>query len=163
MPHTLLFSLSLIADEDDDISSPSPGFSTRSRKRLWFVAFSLLSFCQPFPFFRQLTTSQLPSLPSSHSKPNPVSFQLVARRRARFLQTDLDPSSLFPSSEPLHPPTPTLSEQQSSTQCLLASLATKGNEPHKAVEHYLEALKLDPFNWEAFEGLCSIGSSCISL
>jgi len=97
MPHTLLFSLSLIADEDDDISSPSPGFSTRSRKRLWFVAFSLLSFCQPFPFFRQLTTSQLPSLPSSHSKPNPVSFQLVARRRARFLQTDLDPSSLFPS------------------------------------------------------------------
>ncbi|KAL7416079.1 hypothetical protein BDY24DRAFT_254176 [Mrakia frigida] len=59
--------------------------------------------------------------------------------------------------EPLHPPTPTPSEQQSSTQCLLASLATKGNEPHKAVDHYLEALKLDPFNWEAFEGLCSIG------
>lgn len=57
----------------------------------------------------------------------------------------------------MHPPAPTPDEQQSSTQCLLARLATKGNEPLKAAEHYLEALKLNPFCWEAFEGLCAIG------
>ena len=63
------------------------------------------------------------------------------------------------SPEPLHPPQPTPAEEQSSTECLLGSLAAKGNDPAQAAEHYLEALKLDPFCWEAFEGLCSIGQS----
>ncbi|CAD6591303.1 MAG: anaphase-promoting complex subunit cdc27, partial [Tremellales sp. Tagirdzhanova-0007] len=41
---------------------------------------------------------------------------------------------------------------------LLASLSHKGKAPEQAVEHYAKALQDDPWLWEAFTGLCDIGS-----
>lgn len=60
-------------------------------------------------------------------------------------------------SEPLIPPIPTAAEHESVSQCLMADLAVKGNERDVAATHYLEALRLNAFCWEAFEGLCHIG------
>ncbi|KDQ12386.1 hypothetical protein BOTBODRAFT_161987 [Botryobasidium botryosum FD-172 SS1] len=42
--------------------------------------------------------------------------------------------------------------------CRAGSMALKGNMPDEARESYRKALALDPFLWEAFEGLCTLGA-----
>ncbi|CDZ97175.1 DNA-binding cell division cycle control protein [Phaffia rhodozyma] len=60
---------------------------------------------------------------------------------------------------PLKPPviTPSDALTKAARLCLKASLSSKGNEPDQAGHAYLTALKLDPFCWEAFHGLCRLG------
>lgn len=41
--------------------------------------------------------------------------------------------------------------------CLLGHLYTKENEVKKAIEHYVIAVKSNPYLWEAFEGLLNLG------
>ncbi|KAF1951304.1 TPR-like protein [Byssothecium circinans] len=42
--------------------------------------------------------------------------------------------------------------------CLLGKLLAAHGESKKAIDHYVEALKLNPFMWDAFTGLCDIGA-----
>lgn len=42
--------------------------------------------------------------------------------------------------------------------CRSGSLALRGNMPEQAIASYQKALSLDPFLWEAFEGLCALGT-----
>ncbi|KAH6919014.1 hypothetical protein BKA70DRAFT_1249019 [Coprinopsis sp. MPI-PUGE-AT-0042] len=42
-------------------------------------------------------------------------------------------------------------------RCRAGNVALKGNQPMKAYEHYIASLKLNPYLWEAVEGLCAIG------
>jgi len=41
--------------------------------------------------------------------------------------------------------------------CLLGKLWQARDEVKKAVDYYVEALKLNPFMWDAFLGLCDTG------
>lgn len=41
--------------------------------------------------------------------------------------------------------------------CLLGKLWHAHNQHNKAVECYVESLKLNPFMWDAFLGLCETG------
>lgn len=43
-------------------------------------------------------------------------------------------------------------------QCRAGTAAMRGNMPDKATSSFREALTLNPMLWEAFEGLCSLGS-----
>jgi anaphase-promoting complex subunit 3 len=43
--------------------------------------------------------------------------------------------------------------------CLLGKLLRANGEPKKAVDYYVEALKLNPFMWDAFTDLCDAGVS----
>ncbi|RSH87314.1 anaphase-promoting complex subunit cdc27 [Saitozyma podzolica] len=47
----------------------------------------------------------------------------------------------------------------SSAALLLAKLSHKGKSPAVAAEQYTRALSLDPWLWEAFTGLCDLGSA----
>jgi hypothetical protein len=90
---------------------------------------------------------------SSRPSFGPCSPSTLARNRL------LAKAPLGDTIDPLPTSVPTSAEHQSATQCLMASLAVKGNERDKAAEYYLEALRLNPFCWEAFEGLCNLGQS----
>lgn len=41
--------------------------------------------------------------------------------------------------------------------CLLGKLARANSDPNKATSYYVEALKLNPFMWDAFTDLCDMG------
>jgi anaphase-promoting complex subunit 3 len=58
------------------------------------------------------------------------------------------PSKQFPDDAALH--------------CRAGNMALKGNLPEKASANFLLALKLNPLLWEAFEGLCALGTSACS-
>ncbi|KAJ8699782.1 anaphase-promoting complex subunit cdc27 [Pleurotus ostreatus] len=64
--------------------------------------------------------------------------------------------------------TPSLATGSRSTQpfpdeaalhCRAGTMALKGNLPEEAVISFRRALALNPFLWEAFEGLCALGAS----
>ncbi|KAJ4290261.1 anaphase-promoting complex subunit cdc27 [Kalmusia sp. IMI 367209] len=42
--------------------------------------------------------------------------------------------------------------------CLLGKLYSAHGDTKKAIEYYVESLKLNPFMWDAFTGLCDIGA-----
>lgn len=46
--------------------------------------------------------------------------------------------------------------------CLLGKLWQAQKDLNKAVDCYVDSLKLNPFMWDAFLGLCSTGSSRVS-
>ncbi|WRT66427.1 uncharacterized protein IL334_003383 [Kwoniella shivajii] len=55
-------------------------------------------------------------------------------------------------------PTPSPASTSASAHLTLACLSHKGKAPEAAVENYQKALQEDPWLWEAFTGLCDIGS-----
>ncbi|WWC94206.1 hypothetical protein V866_001046 [Kwoniella sp. B9012] len=59
---------------------------------------------------------------------------------------------------PTNIPTPSPASTSASAHLLLASLSHKGKAPEIAIENYQKALQEDPWLWEAFTGLCDIGS-----
>ena len=46
--------------------------------------------------------------------------------------------------------------------CLLGKLWHAHNNNKKAVDCFVEALKLNPFMWDAFVELCAMGNRCTS-
>ncbi|WWC89266.1 uncharacterized protein L201_004187 [Kwoniella dendrophila CBS 6074] len=54
---------------------------------------------------------------------------------------------------------PSPASTSASAHLLLASMSHKGKAPEIATENYQQALQEDPWLWEAFTGLCDIGSS----
>ncbi|EJU05497.1 TPR-like protein [Dacryopinax primogenitus] len=46
-----------------------------------------------------------------------------------------------------------LTRDEAAVQCTMGNLAAKGNQPEVAKQHYLRALSLNPWIWEAYEGL----------
>ncbi|WVW83972.1 hypothetical protein I302_105995 [Kwoniella bestiolae CBS 10118] len=59
---------------------------------------------------------------------------------------------------PTNLPTPSAASTSASAHLLLASMSHKGKAPEIAIENYQKALQEDPWLWEAFTGLCDIGS-----
>jgi anaphase-promoting complex subunit 3 len=49
--------------------------------------------------------------------------------------------------------------EEASLRCRAGNMALKGNLPDKASRSYREALSSNPYLWEAFEGLCTLGES----
>jgi tetratricopeptide (TPR) repeat protein len=47
--------------------------------------------------------------------------------------------------------------EEAALQCRAGNMALKGNLPEKASRSFREALSSNPYIWEAFEGLCSLG------
>ncbi|TFK27378.1 TPR-like protein [Coprinopsis marcescibilis] len=66
---------------------------------------------------------------------------------------DSDYVSTASSSSRISKPFP----EAAALRCRAGNVALKGNQPGKAQEHYLAALRLNPYTWEAVEGLCAIG------
>ncbi|KXN82599.1 hypothetical protein AN958_02450 [Leucoagaricus sp. SymC.cos] len=62
-------------------------------------------------------------------------------------------SSAFSSSRIAHP-----FPEEAALRCRAGNMALKGNLPERASRSYREALSSNPYLWEAFEGLCSLGS-----
>lgn len=50
--------------------------------------------------------------------------------------------------------------EEAALRCRSGTTALKGNMPEKATRSFLDALALNPYLWEAFEGLCALGMSC---
>lgn len=48
--------------------------------------------------------------------------------------------------------------ENAALHCHAAASAAQGNQLDAAATSYEEALKLDPMVWEAFEGLCALGT-----
>ncbi|KAJ8456169.1 hypothetical protein ONZ45_g18799 [Pleurotus djamor] len=48
---------------------------------------------------------------------------------------------------------------EAALRCRAGTMALKGNMPDEAKANFRQALALNPFLWEAFEGLCALGSS----
>lgn len=49
--------------------------------------------------------------------------------------------------------------EEAATRCRSGTMAMKGNLPEQATRSFRQALALDPMLWEAFEGLCSLGTA----
>ncbi|KAI6166981.1 TPR-like protein [Pisolithus thermaeus] len=49
--------------------------------------------------------------------------------------------------------------EEAALRCRAGILAMKGNMPEKATSSFSQALSLAPMLWEAFEGLCSLGTA----
>lgn len=47
--------------------------------------------------------------------------------------------------------------EEAALRCRAGTMALKGNLPEKATASFRQALALNPFLWEAFEGLCALG------
>ncbi|KAG5647154.1 hypothetical protein DXG03_001109 [Asterophora parasitica] len=47
---------------------------------------------------------------------------------------------------------------EAAMRCRSGNMALKGNMPEKASSSFRQALALNPYLWEAFEGLCALGS-----
>ena len=45
--------------------------------------------------------------------------------------------------------------------CLLGKLWRASSKPERAIEYFVDALKLNPFMWDAFLQLCDIGKAPI--
>jgi anaphase-promoting complex subunit 3 len=52
--------------------------------------------------------------------------------------------------------------EEAALRCRAGNMALKGNLSDKASKSYREALSSNPYLWEAFEGLCSLGSYFIN-
>jgi anaphase-promoting complex subunit 3 len=50
---------------------------------------------------------------------------------------------------------------EAALQCRSGTMALKGNVPEQAMLNFRQALALNPYLWEAFEGLCATGKSKI--
>lgn len=53
--------------------------------------------------------------------------------------------------------------EEASLRCRSGTTALKGNLPEKASSSFQDALALNPYLWEAFEGLCALGKPHIPL
>ncbi|KAG1754442.1 hypothetical protein EDB19DRAFT_1902589 [Suillus lakei] len=49
--------------------------------------------------------------------------------------------------------------EEAATRCQSGTMAMKGNLPEHATRSFRQALALNPMLWEAFEGLCSLGTA----
>jgi len=47
--------------------------------------------------------------------------------------------------------------EEAALRCKAGTTALKGNVSEKAAQSFRHSLKLNPFLWEAFEGLCALG------
>ena len=52
--------------------------------------------------------------------------------------------------------------EEASLRCRSGTTALKGNLPEKASSSFQDALALNPYLWEAFEGLCALGKSYVT-
>lgn len=52
---------------------------------------------------------------------------------------------------------------EAALQCRSGTMALKGNVPEQAMSNFRQALALNPYLWEAFEGLCAAGNSRINI
>lgn len=84
---------------------------------------------------------------------------LGRHRQAReSLEARLQDLSDLPSSTTSSRTTRAFSEE-AALRCRAGTFAMKGNVPGKATSSFSQALSLDPMVWEAFEGLCSLGTA----
>ncbi|KAG9318517.1 TCP-1/cpn60 chaperonin family-domain-containing protein [Chiua virens] len=49
--------------------------------------------------------------------------------------------------------------EEAALRCRAGTMALKGNLPEKATASFLQALAINPLLWEAFEGLCALGTA----
>lgn len=81
---------------------------------------------------------------------------LGRHRQAReALEASLRCSSISASSSRTAPSMP----EEAALRCRSGTMALKGNLPEQAAVSFREALALNPFLWEAFEGLCALGAA----
>ena len=64
---------------------------------------------------------------------------------------------LICSPESMGPRTSRIFPEEAALRCRAGTMALKGNLPEKATASFRQALALNPFLWEAFEGLCALG------
>jgi hypothetical protein len=91
----------------------------------------------------QLTWLQVRNLPLPISS---ISLTHISRR------------SLASSRSRISRPFP----EEASLRCRSGTTALKGNLPEKASSSFQDALALNPYLWEAFEGLCALGKSYVT-
>lgn len=60
-------------------------------------------------------------------------------------------------AESMGPRTSRAFPEEAALRCRAGTMALKGNLPEKAAASFRQALALNPFLWEAFEGLCALG------
>jgi len=61
------------------------------------------------------------------------------------------------------PREPRSSPDEAVLRCHAGQLAMKGNMGELAIAHFQRALALNPFLWEAIEGMCQLGKSDVTL
>ncbi|OAX35569.1 TPR-like protein [Rhizopogon vinicolor AM-OR11-026] len=59
----------------------------------------------------------------------------------------------------INPRTSRAFTEEAATRCRSGTVAMKGNLPEHATHSFRQALTLSPMLWEAFEGLCSLGTA----
>ncbi|KAG0705032.1 hypothetical protein DFH29DRAFT_981139 [Suillus ampliporus] len=86
----------------------------------------------------------------------------VALGRHRLACEAFDASLQDPTYTPtasMGPRTSRAFPEEAATRCRSGTMAMKGNLPEQATRSFRQALALNPMLWEAFEGLCSLGTA----
>ncbi|KAH7912129.1 hypothetical protein BJ138DRAFT_1179026 [Hygrophoropsis aurantiaca] len=80
------------------------------------------------------------------------------RQARECLEASLQDPNYSPS-ESMGPRTTRAFPEEAALRCRSGTMALKGNQPEKASQSFRQALTLNPMLWEAFEGLCSLGTA----
>lgn len=86
----------------------------------------------------------------------------AALGRHRLAHEAFDASLQDPTYTPtasMGPRTSRAFPEEAATRCRSGTMAMKGNLPEQATRNFRQALALNPMLWEAFEGLCSLGTA----
>lgn len=86
----------------------------------------------------------------------------AALGRHRLAHEAFDASLQDPTYTPtasMGPRTSRAFPEEAATRCRSGTMAMKGNLPEQATRNFRHALALNPMLWEAFEGLCSLGTA----
>lgn len=86
----------------------------------------------------------------------------AALGRHRLAHEAFDASLQDPTYTPtasMGPRTSRAFSEEAATRCRSGTMAMKGNLPEQATRNFRQALALNPMLWEAFEGLCSLGTA----
>ncbi|KAG1877793.1 hypothetical protein DFJ58DRAFT_752720 [Suillus subalutaceus] len=86
----------------------------------------------------------------------------AALGRHRLAHEAFDASLQDPTYTPtasMGPRTSCAFPEEAATRCRSGTMAMKGNLPEQATRSFRQALALNPMLWEAFEGLCSLGTA----
>lgn len=86
----------------------------------------------------------------------------AALGRHRLAHEAFDASLQDPTYTPtasMGPRTSRAFPEEAATRCRSGTMAMKGNLPEEATRSFRQALALNPMLWEAFEGLCSLGTA----
>ncbi|KIJ69356.1 hypothetical protein HYDPIDRAFT_36424 [Hydnomerulius pinastri MD-312] len=80
------------------------------------------------------------------------------RQAREALDAALEDTNYVPSPS-MGPRTAGAFPEEAALRCIAGTMAMKGNLPEKATASFRQALAQNPMLWEAFEGLCSLGTA----